>query len=293
MPRTRIQIARQDIIAHFDALPESVFRSKDLAHILSEQRATWRLTQRMRTDEFIEFLLKNCKLRRYKFPFPTRTEERFAWGDVPFVRVLLSLRPNAYFCHYTAVRMHGLTEQIPKTFYLNQEQPRHEQRKALPQEAVDAAFERPQRVSQNVVEIEGVRVCLLNGMDTGMLGVEQREIAHGDDRKALVRVTNLERTLIDIAVRPAYAGGVAEVLNAYSNAKDVVSVNRLTALLQEMNFTYPYHQAIGFYMTRAGYRQSVIDLLRRFPMNVDFYLTHEMKATDYIAEWRLHVPRGF
>lgn len=33
-----------------------------------------------------------------------------------------------------------------------------------------------------------------------------------------IRVTDLERTLIDIAVRPAYSGGVFEVLEAFKNA---------------------------------------------------------------------------
>ena len=40
-----------------------------------------------------------------------------------------------------------------------------------------------------------------------------------------VRVTDLERTLIDIAVRPEYAGGVYEVLNVYRLAKGKVSAN--------------------------------------------------------------------
>ena len=63
-----------------------------------------------------------------------------------------------------------------------------------------------------------------------------------------LRFTNLERTLIDAAVRPVYAGGVFEVRKAYQLAKEKVSVNRLAALLQKLNYIYPYHQAIGFYL---------------------------------------------
>jgi hypothetical protein len=292
-PRTRIQIAKPDIIAHLDSLPNSVFAPKDLAHILAEQRAGWRLTQAMRVEEFTEFLVKHTKLKRYRFPFPARTEERFAWGNVHILQVLLALKPDAYFSHFTAVRMHGLTEQLPKTVYVNHEQARRSARVTLTQEAIDSSFQQPQRVSNNIVEAHEVRVCLLNGMNTDLAGVELRDVAWDSADNVPVRVTNLERTLIDIAVRPDYAGGVAEVLNAYGNARDSASVNRLVAILRKAAFIYPYHQAIGFYLTRAGYRPSAVDLLRSLPMNVDFYLTHAMNETDYVAEWRIHVPKGF
>jgi predicted transcriptional regulator of viral defense system len=34
----------------------------------------------------------------------------------------MSLEQDAYFSHYTAMQLHGLTEQIPKVMYLNVEQ---------------------------------------------------------------------------------------------------------------------------------------------------------------------------
>ena len=108
-----------------------------------------------------------------------------------------------------------------------------------------------------------------------------------------LRYTNLERTLIDATVRPVYAGGVFEVRKAYEQAKEKVSVNRLTALLQKLNYIYPYHQAIGFYLERAGYKTEFVSLLRRFPMDFDFYLAHDMGQNDYVREWRLYIPKGF
>jgi hypothetical protein len=59
-------------------------------------------------------------------------------------------------------------------------------------------------------------------------------------------------------------------------------------------FTYPYHQAIGFYLEHSGaYRESQIELLRQFPMEFDFYLTHAMREKKYVKKWRLYVPDGF
>jgi predicted transcriptional regulator of viral defense system len=291
--KTRIQIAKPDIVRHFDQLPEKVLKKSDLAATLSEQRENWRLAQRTSTQEFINYLVKNSQLKRLAFPFPNRAELRYVWGDVPLLEVLLTLKPASYYTHYTAARMHGLTEQIPKTIYLNHEQPPHPQNRHLEQDRIDAAFSRAPRVSNNVVEHGDVRICLVNGMHTSQLAVINQEVHYDSSEPAKVRVTNLERTLIDITVRPIYAGGVTEVLKAFRLAKDRVSVNRMAAVLQKLGYVYPYHQAIGFYLERAGYEESSLDLMRRFPMEFDFYLNYKMGPTEYVKEWRLRIPKGF
>src|SRR5688500_8138563 len=224
MNRARIQIAKPDILRHFDQLPQKVLKLSDIATILSEQRDFWRLTQKTTTPVFIKFLVQHGKLNRLDFPFPYRSEHRYAWGDVPFVEVLLTLKKDAYFTHYTAVRMHGLTEQVPKTIYLNHEQPPHAQTTGLEQGRIDAAFSRRPRVSNNVIDYEDMRICLVNGMNTGLLGVVEEQLTY-DGRPVRVRLTNIERTLIDITVRPIYAGGVFEVRNAFELARERVSVN--------------------------------------------------------------------
>jgi hypothetical protein len=95
-------------------------------------------------------------------------------------------------------------------------------------------------------------------------------------------------------VRPFYAGGVFEVLKAFRLAHGKVSINKLTATLKKLNYKYPYHQAIGFYLEKAGvYKKPVINLLRKFPIKYDFYLSYGMKDKDYSNKWRLFYPKGF
>lgn len=293
MNNARIQIAKSDIIAYFDNHTPSILKPTDVAAILSKERKFWRLTQSTTTQNFIQFLIENAKLRRLDFPFPYRGEQRYVWGEVPLLEVLLTLKKDAYFSHYTAVRMHGLTEQVPKTIYLNHEQQPQAQNSHLEQGRIAAAFSRRPRVSQNVIDFGDVRICLINGMNTKQLGVITEQVNYDGSALAEVRLTNLERTLIDITVRPIYSGGVFEVQKAFRLAKEKVSVNALTAMLVKLRYVYPYHQAIGFYLERAGYKPELLDLLRRFPMDYDFYLTHQMGETEYIKDWRLHVPKGF
>jgi len=293
MNKTRIQIAKADITRYFDQFPQKVLKLTDIAAILREQRKYWRLTQNTTTQAFVKFLTDHTRLKRLDFPFPYRKEHRYVWGDVHILEVLITIKRQSYFTHYTAVRMHGLTEQMPKTIYLNHEQPPHAQDSELEQGRIDAAFSRAPRVSQNVIEYGDVRICLINGMHTGQLGVVEEQVTYDTANPVRIRLTNIERTLIDIAVRPIYAGGVFEVLKAYRLAKERVSVNRLAAVLQKLRYIYPYHQVIGFYFERAGYKPSSIELFRRFPIEFDFYLAHQLGKTDYVQKWRLHVPKGF
>ena len=110
------------------------------------------------------------------------------------------------------MKIHGLTEQTPKTFYVNEEQ-----RLAswlagkLTQKTIDAAFRRPVRATRRVAETDDYRVIFLNGKNTANLGVVEEEFnGIAGERLGRVRVTNMERTLIDITVRPVYSGGVSE-----------------------------------------------------------------------------------
>ena len=289
-PRSRLSIAKADIVKAIEETGTRVFTRADIDRLLTSNRDHWRLTQTMTTNRLIEFLVKNSKMQLHKFKLPHRPTNRYTWGEVPTLEIVQSLRPDGYFTHFTALQLHGLTEQIPKTVYLNFEQQASGGGGQLSQGAINSAFKRKCRVSKNVTTFREQRVCLLNGQNTGQLGVTAIETADESE----LRVTSIERTLIDAAVRPIYAGGVFEVARAYEAAYDQFSVNRLTANLKRLNYTYPYHQAIGFYLQRAGkYSEAQLDLLRQFDVEFDFYLAHDMKETDYDETWRLFVPKGF
>lgn len=198
----------------------------------------------------------------------------------------LSLRGNTYLSHGSAVHLLGLTQQQPKTIYVNREQgpkPRYES--TISQDAIDRAFSRPQRRSNYIFRIEGYQLVLLSGKATRNAGVV------ADDRLGLP-VTSLERTLIDIAVRPRYAGGVFQVLEAYRTAVGDFDVNRLLALLSKLDYKYPYHQAIGFYLDRAGADDDVLHRLKSRGITYDFYLDYTIASPTIDPSWRVYVPLG-
>lgn len=295
---TRIQIAKRDILSLFEKNLPHVLRLTDIAAALRDHRAFWRLTQRTTLTSFVQFLVENGSLKNVRFTFHNKPVYGYVWGDVPLMEVLLRLVDNSYYSHYTAMRLHGLTEQAPKTIYLSQEksqntEPYSTHDEPFAQDAIDSAFNKEPRISNNQVTHGDVRIVLLTGAYRAMFGVTSSKVNIGDGEDLDLRYTNLERTLIDIAVRPFYAGGVFEVAKAFENAKEKVSVNQLAAMLMRMGFGYPYHQAIGYYLERAGYKSSLVDIFKKIPQERDFYLAYGMTKKIYLKKWRLYIPEGF
>jgi predicted transcriptional regulator of viral defense system len=280
-------IAQEDIEEYFDKLDNKILTIEDLNQIFEDNKRFWRLPKSWHVFKFIEAMEeKTNKFSSLKLTFPYRSFTRYFWKESPFFELALSLNKKAYLSHYSAIYLHELTDQVPKTIYVTIEQPPKDLRGTLKQDAIDRAFSKPQRVSENCTSIDNTqRICLLHGKGTKKTGVVKLESG--------LKTTNLERTLIDAAVRPLYCGGVSEVMEAYRRAAGKVSVNKLAAMLKKINHIYPYHQAIGFYLERSGaYKQSQIDLLKRFDFEFDFYLTYNMKEKSYSKEWRIYYPEG-
>jgi hypothetical protein len=279
------------LVELLESTPGTVLKRSDLATRVKGAVAQKRLPQAITLTETIAFL-ETRGLARVVLRLPGGIGDpitRFTWGPPSMYALGVSLRPGAYLSHASAVFLHGLTEQIPKTIYVNKEQsPKPPPQGQLTQEAIDRAFSNSQRSSTYVFEYQGFRFVLLNGKNTNRLEVSQVHDPQGES----VDATKLERTLIDIAVRPAYAGGVFEVLKAFRAARDRISVNTLVATLKALGYVYPYHQAVGFYLERAGMEPDKLARLKQLGLNFDFYLAHKMGPTSYSPEWRIHFPEG-
>jgi predicted transcriptional regulator of viral defense system len=290
--KARLKQVKRDVEKVFKTSGTSVFLKRDITHILSEHREEWDLPKSVGLTKFINFLLAETALNPIELVSKDyASEERFVWGNPSVYAIALSLRKNAYLTHGSAVFMHGLTDEIPKTVYVNYEQSaKNPPAGKLTQEGIDRAFANRQRQSKLIYDYDSYQIVILSGKHTGRLEVSAMK-GNGNE---LLDVTKLERTLIDITVRPAYAGGVVQVLEAFKAAKDKISANTLVATLKKLDYIYPYQQAIGFYMERAGYSEQQWSRLLKLKSSFDFYLAHGLPAKKkYDERWGLYYPDIF
>jgi hypothetical protein len=103
-------------------------------------------------------------------------------------------------------------------------------------------------------------------------------------------VTGLDRTLVDIAVRPVYAGGPQEVLNTFRKARKKLSISKMAEVLKKLDHAYPFHQVLGFYLERAGVPAQDLSVFREMGLNFDFYLANQMASPRHHSGWRIFYP---
>lgn len=282
MARTRFQISLKEIEKFFNKRAQPVFTFTELGEILKDKRVHWKLSNGMNTGGFIKDLVTYTQMKEVHMNFPSTHIARYTWGEQDIYDTVSGIQ-NAYFSHYSALYINNLTEQSLRSIYLNYEQtPKPAPTMKLTQDTINAAFSKPKHTTNNYCIVGQYKIFLLNGQNVGKIGVVNRKYP----------ITNIERTIIDCTVRPDYSGGVFEVLKAYINARNDLSVSLTDTYLNKMSYIYPYHQAIGFYLEKAGYDTDKLQIFEKYSREFDFYLTNQISELDYSAKWRIFFPKG-
>lgn len=253
MPKS--QIHTELVNQYFAARSDQVYAVSDLEHLFIEKHDEWNLPPSMTSYTFLQMLLTRTHLSQLRLRSRHYSSPiLYSWeGKASPMSVALRIKKDsAFFSHESAMWIHGLNENHNNIFINNEQSP-----------------------------------TLINGKHSGRLEVQQSQAPSGHP----VDVTSLERTLVDITVRPGYSGGVPAVLQAFRSARGRISVTKLLGVLRKLDYTYPYHQSIGFYLERTGYSQADQTLAKDLGAKFDFYLSHGLRNPAFDPNWRVFFPK--
>jgi hypothetical protein len=233
--------------------------------------------------QYINYLVDNNLIQKILLESETLTKERLILKGASKYEIATSIKEACYISHLSAAYIHRLVKAEPKLIYVSFEgSQRTKQGSAIEQDAINKAFEKPQRVSNSIIGWENNELLLLTGQYTERAGITKKDNFH---------ITTIGRTLIDMTVRPAYSGGSATVLQAYKEALNKkIDFGLLIRMYDEMELVYPYHQSIGFYLEKIGYQGEMLDELRTRSKEYTFYLDYAINNKAYSKDWNLYYP---
>lgn len=281
--------AKNSILDFLISSGPKVYRHKDLIYIFDNHKDDWKLGRATRPQQFINFIIEEVPLQYIKLSFPHRPESRYIYGACSIYTIAQSLNAKGYFSHRSAAEIHGLLDESDQIFFNIEQTSRSQTSGEFSQDAIDRAFQNKARITKNKSNYEGYTIWKLNGKNTDCYKV----VHYNNRNNESLRVTDIARTLVDMAVRPSYSGGTSLILQAYRKGLDLVIGVTLAETLVSLKHTYPYHQAVGYYMERAGFSKEHLEPLRKIPMQFDFYLDNQIITQHYSQKWRLFFPASF
>ncbi|OBW43572.1 hypothetical protein AB670_00102 [Chryseobacterium sp. MOF25P] len=203
--------------------------------------------------------------------------------DVDILEIYSAVSRISFFSYQTSLYIHSLVEELSYDIFMVKERKPYDQQSenVLTQHSIDASFKKDPRLATNKRVLKGHQINIITGQFQDNIGVKKSQQYF---------IADLERTLIDCTVRPFYAGGSHSVLKAFESAKGKLNTEVLFEYYSKMNFTYPYHQALGYYLEQSGYEESQFEPFLEYEQEFDFYLEYNMKKKSYDKKWRIYYP---
>ena len=169
--------------------------------------------------------------------------------DAHEFEIAMSIVNPAAVSHWSAMHHHGLTEQVPRTVFVLT--------------TTEALVPRDRSCNSG----HPWRGCRIGGITYRFIQVRpQRFFGTGrvwvDD--ARVRITDLERTLLDGLSKPRYCGDFAEVLHAFEVGVERLDVERIAEYASRMSTVTS--KRLGRVLEGHGINGPVIDRLSDIPL---------------------------
>jgi predicted transcriptional regulator of viral defense system len=286
---SNIMLAKSKIELYFDNNEKIIYGVKDLISIFNSNNRKWNLSYATTFQKFVDFLIEKSHLEEINLG----SKILYGWkidkyGEDIIYEIAINLKPRSYISHYSAMFLNNMTEQIPKTIYVtyDRETKLINYNKKLEQSKIDLAFSKKKEAKDVSYTFKGYRFVLINSPSSEKIGVKSIMLPTG----LIIPVTNIERTLIDIIVRPELSGGIHEIIKAYKSI-DTVQIAKLKTYLKKKDYVYPFEQSIGFCLEYAGIDSEKVDLFfYGCALEYNFYLDRGLEHPKFSNRWKLYYP---
>lgn len=215
-------------------------------------------------------------------------------NNLPPYAVAKAMFPDGYFCNLSSIYYHSLTNQVPSSIYIC-----HETISAIPKRynsninnsAIRSAFIKPHRYTNHVFELNQHEIIVVDrARHSGHGVINAHALAVLPEHS---RITCIERALIDAVVSPHYNGGIVSVYAYFKSAHQRINLTKLIEIYRQLEFIYPYSQAIGFFLEKAGMSKQASTFHKEFPPTYTFFIDHDAKSSwHYDEKWKLYYPVG-
>ncbi len=177
-------------------------------------------------------------------------------------QIASKITPTSYVSHHTAMEYYGITDQVYYEVYVASE------------------------TSFREFEFDGYTYRYVASKDLG--GVETPAFSGG------IRVTNIERTLVDSVKDMDKIAGMEEVIQDISSMKRMQE-KRVLKYLELLSNQFLY-QKIGFLLSehkeKMGLSDEFFDTCKSRIGKSKRYLTKDIADVCYLDEWKLIVPKN-
>lgn len=286
---SNIMLSKSKIELYFDNSEKVIYSSHEIMNIFNFNKKKWNLTYSTTFPKFLEFLLTKSYLEEINVGLKVLYGWKInTYGNDIIYEIAINLKPRSYISHYTAMFLNNMTEQIPKTIYVtyDRENKLVNHNKKLEQSKIDLAFSKTKKKTEVSYNFQGYRFVLISSPSDEKIGVKNIVLSTG----LVIPVTNVERTLIDIIVRPELSGGIPEIIKAYK-AIDTVQIAKLKTYLKKKDYVYPFEQSIGFCLEYAGIEKEKVDLFfESYQFKYNFYLDRNLENPNFSERWKLFYP---
>ena len=275
------------------------FDEKSIYEFLDTNRDVMR-TKSFSLNKFITYLLKHELISLFEFENNINDKKIYIskyFNDksdyAKAIEIATLLIPKSYLSYFSSMYYHNLTQQLPKKIYLSVERKSTAPHNELQQEVINKVLCKDGRKPTIVLTILGYEIYLLHSKKANRVGIKIVQLYDKD-----YRITTLERTLIDIVVRNDLSGGIEEVVQVYKKAfqeyKKDISINKIIFILKKLDYIYPYHQVVGYLLSKSGFDASKFK--KEFEFKNNFFLTRgiineDIHNLDYDDEFKIYIPK--